>query len=196
MQHIKAIIARLRLEVIRIFNLQKLYFTAPTFITREVGSEVWEPKTMHDEYWHPHVDANNTAHYDYSALVYLSTSSEDFGVEILTFMMRRRVRLIAHLSSMTRTWPIVVTGEPSHTVAPRVGRMITFGSGRENPHRVERVTKGTRYVLSFWFTCDESFKFSNFLDGKQHNAFERVKEKRRKRKEGKGRRRRPRRTTL
>ena len=74
--------------------------------------------------------------------------------------------------------------------------MITFGSGRENPHRVERVTEGTRYVLSFWFTCDKKFKFSNYLDGKQHNTFERVKEKKEKKeKKKKRRRRRPRRTT-
>jgi len=38
----------------------------------------WQPTTPHDEYWHPHVDKNNTVHYDYSGLVYLSTGEEDF----------------------------------------------------------------------------------------------------------------------
>jgi hypothetical protein len=28
-----------------------------------------------------------------------------------------------------------------------------------------------RYVLAFWFTCDESKKFEIFLDGKKHIAF-------------------------
>ena len=27
------------------------------------------------------------------------------------------------------------------------------------------VFRGTRYVLSFWFTCDERYKFGSFLDG-------------------------------
>ena len=26
---------------------------------------------MHDEYWHAHVDKNNTGHYDYSGLLYV-----------------------------------------------------------------------------------------------------------------------------
>lgn len=32
----------------------------------------------HDEYWHPHVDRNNTPHYHYSGLLYMSTYKEDF----------------------------------------------------------------------------------------------------------------------
>ena len=34
---------------------------------------------IHDEYWHTHADMNNTAHYQYSGLLYLSTYKEDFG---------------------------------------------------------------------------------------------------------------------
>ena len=59
-------------------QITKLFFTAPTFITREIGDKSWKPSTMHDEYWHPHVDKNNTEHYDYSGLIYLSTHGEDF----------------------------------------------------------------------------------------------------------------------
>ena len=36
------------------FELSSLFFTAPTFITREAagkGGGGWEPTTMHDEYW-------------------------------------------------------------------------------------------------------------------------------------------------
>ena len=33
---------------------------------------------LHDEYWHTHADMNNTAHYQYSGLMYLSTYGEDF----------------------------------------------------------------------------------------------------------------------
>lgn len=72
----RAVTERLKRRVEAVFDLKKLYFTAPTFITREAADldNTWRPTTQHDEYWHPHVDKNNTDHYDYSALVYLSTS--------------------------------------------------------------------------------------------------------------------------
>lgn len=37
---------------------------------------------------------------------------------------------------------------------PRKGRVAMFTSGAENPHFVERVTKGTRYAITVSFTCD------------------------------------------
>lgn len=43
--------------------------------------------------------------------------------------------------------PCVPVGDPSLALSPRAGRAVVFGSGRENPHRVTRVTEGTRYVL-------------------------------------------------
>jgi hypothetical protein len=56
-------------------------------------------------------------------------------------------------------------------VEPRAGRVAIFSSGHENPHKVERVTSGYRYVLAFWFTCDEKRAFQIFLDGSAHTAF-------------------------
>ena len=38
--------------------------------------------------------------------------------------------------------PCVAIGTPDLIVKPRKGRMIVFGSGRENPHRVTRVKEG------------------------------------------------------
>lgn len=35
-------------------------------------------KGIHDEYWHPHADMNNTAHYHYSGLLYMSTYEKHF----------------------------------------------------------------------------------------------------------------------
>lgn len=57
------------------------------------------------------------------------------------------------------------------TVEPRVGDVVIFSSGPENPHFVERVTSGQRFVLAFWFTCDPSREFEIFLDGKSHVQF-------------------------
>ena len=54
---------------------------------------------------------------------------------------------------------------------PKRGRVIVFSSGHENTHHFERVTSGQRFVLSFWFTCDQSKEFEIFLDGNAHVAF-------------------------
>ena len=50
----KNVISKLKARVEKTYDLNKktLYFTAPTFITREIGDPKWTPKTMHDEYWH------------------------------------------------------------------------------------------------------------------------------------------------
>jgi hypothetical protein len=40
------------------------------------------------------------------------------------------------------------------TIEPKMGRLITFTSGWENPHFLNRVTSGERHLLSFWFTCN------------------------------------------
>jgi hypothetical protein len=51
------------------------------------------------------------------------------------------------------------------------GRVVIFFSGAENPHKVERVQSGQRYVLAFWFTCDSEKQFEIFLDGHAHVVF-------------------------
>ena len=165
-----------------------LYFTAPTFITREVGGAGWVPSTVHDEYWHPHVDKNNTAHYDYSGLVYLSTQWDDErwenegrgGADAGADFEGGTLQFFAPDALDCQPFeagegPCAVRGSPELEVAPVAGRAIVFGSGAENAHRVTRVTRGTRYVLSFWFTCDARMEMGSFLDGKMHVSFQRQK---------------------
>ena len=57
------------------------------------------------------------------------------------------------------------------TIVPTSGKLISFTAGSENPHRVNIVRGGERFVLSFWFTCDEKRGFGNFLDGSAHAHF-------------------------
>jgi len=138
----------IRSKIIKINELDSLYFTAPTFIARTVGNEKWSPKEEHDKYWQVHVDKENTPHYDYSGLVYLSDHGKDFqGGEFL-----------------------FVDESPAKAVLPKRGRFITFSSGRENPHQFLEVTKGTRYAFSMWFTCNSSMYFKAFLDGQAHQT--------------------------
>lgn len=73
------IIKKLKSTIEDMFSLQnKLYFTAPTFITRLDGRNDWNPKEIHDEYWHVHSDRNNTQHYHISGLMYLNTYKDDY----------------------------------------------------------------------------------------------------------------------
>ena len=62
-------------------------------------------------------------------------------------------------------------------VHPLQGRTVIFTSGPENPHKVERVASGQRFVLAFWFTRDIRKKFDIFLDGKAHKSFQDVNKK-------------------
>lgn len=144
------IINKLKTVLESSFAIDSLYFTAPTFITRLDGRAEWEPQEIHDEYWHSHIDRDNTPHYHYSGLLYMSTYLEEFTGGRLLFLDEAE--------------------EPELIVEPRAGRVALFTSG-ENLHRVERVISGTRLVLAFWFTCDQRREFEIFLDGKKHIQF-------------------------
>jgi predicted 2-oxoglutarate/Fe(II)-dependent dioxygenase YbiX len=108
---------------------------------------------VHDEYWHRHVDRENTEHYHYSGLLYMSDFGTDFTGGLLHF------------------YSASTPSKVELTVEPRAGRVVIFTAGSENPHMVERVTSGDRLVLSFWFTCNVKREFEIFLDGAAHVAF-------------------------
>ena len=42
-------------------------------------------------------------------------------------------------------------------VRPVPGRLVTFTSGAENTHRVEKVRAGTRLALTMFWTCDQDY---------------------------------------
>lgn len=144
----RRVIRDLKTTVEQAFDRQ-LYFTAPTFVARLSGENAsWSPSSPHDEYWHPHVDKANTAHYEYSGLLYLSDYGVDFQGGLFEFLDERN--------------------RSSLQVQPRKGRLLLFSASKENRHRVRRVTEGVRFALSFWFACDARFEFADFLDGKAH----------------------------
>lgn len=153
------IIQKLKESVEHYFNIEDLYFTAPTFISRLDGRDTWKSKGIHDEYWHPHADMNNTEHYHYSGLLYLSTYMQDFQGGRLIFVNKDNYHFQENLSNAEQI------------VEPKLGRVVLFTAGPENTHYVEKVTDGQRFVLSFWFTCDASKKFQIFLDGHKHTEF-------------------------
>lgn len=93
-------------------------------------------KTVHDEYWHPHVDKETYESFHYTSLLYLNDFGRDFEGGRFVFIDKNNV---------------------NSTVEPRKGRVSMFTSGKENLHSVEKVTSGTRYALTVSFTCDLQF---------------------------------------
>ena len=52
-----------------------LYLTHPTFFSRITSTPA---KTMHDEYWHIHVDKETYPNFHYTSLLYLTDYNKDF----------------------------------------------------------------------------------------------------------------------
>lgn len=72
---------------------------------------------------HPHVDKDNTPHYDYSGLVYLSNYDQDFTGGLFTFIEAKTAEF--------------------NVIEPSEGRLLIFNAGRENLHQVSRVVAHT-----------------------------------------------------
>ncbi|XP_064462859.1 2-oxoglutarate and iron-dependent oxygenase domain-containing protein 3-like [Ornithodoros turicata] len=106
-----------------------LYLTHPTFFSEMTDREA---RTVHDNYWQIHVDKETYGSFHYTSLVYLSDYGQDFEGGRLIF----------------------VSDAGNATVEPKKGRIVSFTSGSENPHHVEKVMRGVRYALTVSFSCD------------------------------------------
>ncbi|KAK6638548.1 hypothetical protein RUM43_006815 [Polyplax serrata] len=107
-----------------------LHLTYPTFFSRLTSIP---PKTVHDEYWHKHVDKETYEAFHYTSLLYLNDFKKDFTGGRFAFVNADNTTAI---------------------IEPRKGRVSMFTSGAENPHYVERVATGVRYAVTVSFTCD------------------------------------------
>uniref|UniRef100_A0A131Y6P2 Putative prolyl 4-hydroxylase alpha subunit logues n=1 Tax=Ixodes ricinus TaxID=34613 RepID=A0A131Y6P2_IXORI len=111
---------------------ESLHLTHPTFFSEMTDRPAL---TVHDQYWHVHVDKKTYGSFHYTSLLYLSDYATDFDGGRLVF----------------------VDGASGNvTVEPKKGRVLAFTSGSENPHRVEQVERGVRYALTVSFSCDPS----------------------------------------
>jgi len=113
----------------------KLFLTKPTFFSRITPKTA---STIHDEYWHPHVDKTTYGSFHYTALVYLSTGGVDFDGGDFVFIDSKKGS----------------SNSVNSTVEPRVARASSFTSGSENLHHVAKVSRGVRYAVTIAFTCD------------------------------------------
>ncbi|CAH1398516.1 unnamed protein product [Nezara viridula] len=110
---------------------EKLFLTKPTFFSRLTAKP---PATVHDEYWHSHVDKETYESFHYTSLIYLN----DFGIDF-------------------EGGRFVFDDPDNHTsiIEPKTARVLMFSSGGENIHRVEKVLSGQRFAITISFTCDK-----------------------------------------
>lgn len=117
-------------------NPSLLYLTKPTFFSRMTSKAAI---TLHDEYWHPHIDKVTYRSFYYTSLLYLSDMEKDFNGGRFVFMDK----------------------ENNVTVEPRFGRLSFFTSGSENQHYVQKVVGGTRFAITISFTCNKEFAIND-----------------------------------
>ena len=115
----------------------KLYLTNPTFFSEMTARPA---RTIHDEYWHTHIDKQTYEAFYYTSLIYLSEQDRDFKGGSFVYEDNGN--------------------ESGMSIQPSVGLLSVFTSGSENPHRVERVRDGVRYALTIGFTCNPDKKIS------------------------------------
>jgi hypothetical protein len=140
---------RIRRKAEQTFGSSGLQLTAPTFFSRIDGDK--PAKIANDEYWHAHIDSRQYGSFVYTALLYLADAGVDFEGGSFQFLPARR-----HGAAQ-------LDGEPTLEVAPKRGRLVLFTSGHEHPHRVTRVTRGSRLALTIAFTCDDGAAIRDFL---------------------------------
>ena len=126
---------RVKAAVAEHFNLDndQLYLSHPTFFSELTSIPA---VTLHDEYWHPHIDKETYPSFHFTSLLYLSDYKRDFTGGRFIF--------------------IDESAKANRTIEPREARVSAFTSGVENRHYVEPVTGGTRYALTMGFTCDKT----------------------------------------
>ncbi|XP_060076107.1 2-oxoglutarate and iron-dependent oxygenase domain-containing protein 3-like [Ylistrum balloti] len=110
-------------------NPSALFLTKPTFFSR---MDTKPASTVHDEYWHTHVDKVTYGSFHYTSLLYLSSYGQEFSGGRFIF----------------------VDKDVNRTVEPRLGRVSFFTSGSENVHFVEKLVEGERFAITISFTCD------------------------------------------
>ncbi|CAH2087521.1 unnamed protein product [Euphydryas editha] len=134
----RAVKEKIKYTIAHHFGVQpnKIYLTHPTFFS-EITSK--PAVTVHDEYWHPHVDKETYKSFHYTTLLYLGDYNIDFKGGRFVFIDEKY----------------------NSTIEPRKGRLSMFTSGGENYHYVEKVTSGVRYAITISFTCDQKFSISD-----------------------------------
>mmetsp|Transcript_31988 Transcript_31988/g.53941 ORF Transcript_31988/g.53941 Transcript_31988/m.53941 type:complete len:335 (+) Transcript_31988:130-1134(+) len=172
----------LKEAVMNTFHISELFFGTAVMV-----------RFSPDDYYHyeyaVHVDHNNTEHFHYSGILYLSTQDEDFSGGRLVFVDPIAGGTLAS-ESQSRTkdhekelsvgqkpekhhYLLPSDDEVLLKISPRVGRVVVFTAGHENTHYVEEVTSGQRIALPFGFTCHSKQGVQVERHGQDHFRYSR-----------------------
>lgn len=136
------------------FGVKDVYLTKPVFFSKITNVSAL---TVHDEYWHSHIDKVSLMNVFFSIEFLCNQFSSDFCKEQYEgFHYTALVYLNDHQRDYFGgrfVWIDDQNVTESHE--PRKGRLSVFTSGRENRHFVEKVLSGTRYAITIPFTCDK-----------------------------------------
>lgn len=114
------------------FGIADVYLTKPVFFSKITSKQA---ETLHDEYWHSHIDKDQYEGFHYTTLVYLNNHQKDYMGGRFFWTNEKDNTTLSH--------------------EPRKGRLSIFSSGSENRHHVEKVLSGTRYAVTIPFTCNK-----------------------------------------
>lgn len=89
--------------------------------------------TVHDEYWHEHIDTEQYGTFTYTSLLYFGEKGSSFQGGDLVF-------------------------KDGHTIKPERARLVIFSSGQENPHWATKFSSGIRILLVSALTCNEKVR--------------------------------------
>uniref|UniRef100_A0A182MU16 Fe2OG dioxygenase domain-containing protein n=1 Tax=Anopheles culicifacies TaxID=139723 RepID=A0A182MU16_9DIPT len=139
-RHVKAKIQQAVADQFRL-SVDALHLTHPTFFSRLTNATA---KTIHDEYWHEHVDKETYNSFHYTTLLYLTDYGKDFTGGRFVFIDNEGKHNRTHVY-----------------IEPKRARVSGFTSGAENMHHVEQVTGGVRYAITISFTCDREYAMAD-----------------------------------
>ena len=91
-------------------------------------------------YWRPHIDQVSVSEYEFSALLYLTRHTED------------EAEVEAGQADFSGGELLFHDNDYDRCIRPEPGLLVAFTSGEANLHAVQRVTSGTRFALTMWFT--------------------------------------------
>lgn len=131
-----------------------LALAKPAFISRITNASAAIPN---DEYWHVHVDTDQYGVFDITTLLYLSDWTEGEAAAAAESGAEK----MGDLEFSGGTFDFVDSEKDEGVkqvlaMPPAQGRLLVFTSGSEHPHRVSRVTGGTRWAMTTAFACGAS----------------------------------------
>jgi len=154
---------QMRMAVERLFRLGRIWVAGSLF-SRAVAPAPMDAldKDPRHDYSRVHVDHFNLHQYEWAALLYLSDSGSDFEGGAFEFVEPGAVNCEElntqdELDEIMERNGSVLPPSAITPVLPAQGRLLLFSAGKENPHRVQRVTVGRRHLLSVWLTSDPRY---------------------------------------